>query len=772
MPISKIKNAKKRKRKNKTYTFCDVSINFIIINSIFLKSNIEKVKRAVQRIFDGNVKKILNPKQVAAKLEVDSTQGRDEIILAMKLLVKDGALEEVSPGKYISVFKHHFIEGKVEMTQRGTAYVIPDEGGDDILITSENLNTALDRDRVKINLFAKRGGDKQTGEVVEVTKRNRMEFVGVVQLSFNHAFLVPDDKKMYTDIFIPLDKISNAKNGDKAIAKITEWSLEHKNPIGEIIEVIGRPGNHETEMHAIVAEFGFSYKFPQEVEREANKISDKITKEEISSRRDFRKITTFTIDPDDAKDFDDALSIQKLPDGNWEIGVHIADVSHYVKPGTLLDEEAYERGTSIYLVDRTIPMLPEKLSNGLCSLRPQEEKLTFSVVFKMNDAAELLDVWYGKTIIFSDRRFSYEEAQQCIESGVGDFAPEINTLNGLAKIMREQRFKNGAVNFETEEVKFKLDENFKPVGIYKKIRKDAHKLIEEFMLLANKKVAEYGHSGAKQRTFVYRVHDLPNEEKLKLFSTFASRFGYVIRMQSQKAISQSMNELLANVEGKPEQNLLQQQAIRTMAKAFYTTKKTGHYGLAFDYYSHFTSPIRRYPDLLAHRLLFEYLNKGKSADADKYETMCKHSSEMESKSSEAERASVRYKQVEYIKDFIGEEFQGIISGVTEWGIYVEITQYKCEGMIRLSNLADDFYEYDEHNLCIVGRRTRKKYQLGDIVEVVVKEADVLKRQVSLDIVGNVISRNLRADGPNRKSKRRDEHRKKQQHSKGNKKGRR
>lgn len=735
-----------------------------------MKSNIEKVKRSVQRVFDGNVKKILNPKQVAAKLDIDSTQGRDEIILAMKLLVKEGVLEEVSPGKYISVFKHQFIEGRIELTQRGAGYVIPDEGGDDIMISSENLNTALDRDHVKVNLFAKRVGDKPTGEVVEVLKRNRMEFVGVLQLSFNHAFLICDDKKMYTDIFIPLDKIGKAKNGDKVIAHITDWTLEHKNPFGEIIEVLGRPGYHETEMHAIIAEFGFSFKFTEEVEKEANKISEKITKEEIASRRDFRKITTFTIDPDDAKDFDDALSIQKLSDGTWEIGVHIADVSHYVKPGTLLDDEAFERGTSVYLVDRTIPMLPEKLSNGVCSLRPHEEKLTFSVVFKMDDNAELLDVWFGKTVIFSDRRFSYEEAQQCIESGVGDYAPEINTLNELAKKLRELRFRNGAVNFETEEVKFKLDENFKPIGIYKKVRKDAHKLIEEFMLLANKKVAEYGHNGSKQRTFVYRVHDLPNEEKLKLFSTFASRFGYTIRMQSQKAISQSMNELLAKVEGKPEQNLLQQQAIRTMAKAFYTTKKTGHYGLAFDFYSHFTSPIRRYPDLLAHRLLFDYLNKGKSANADKYETMCKHSSEMETKAAEAERASVRYKQVEYIKDFIGEEFQGIISGVTEWGMYVEISQYKCEGMIRLSNLADDFYEYDQHNLCIVGRRTRKKYQLGDIIEVVVKDADVLKRQVSLDIVGNVLSRNLKPGEPNRRSKRREEHRKKK--SKGNKKGRR
>lgn len=740
-----------------------------------MKNNhIEKIKRAVQKVFDGNVKKILNPKQVASKLELTSSEDRDAVILAMKLLVKEEFLEEVSPGKYISVFKHKFIEGKMEMTQRGTAYVIPEGGGDDILITSEFLNTALDKDRVKVNLFAKRG-EKQTGEVVEVIERYRDEFVGVVQLSFNHAFLVPDDKKMYTDIFIPLDKVNKAKNGDKAIARINEWTLEHKNPIGEIIEVIGKPGQHETEMHSIIAEFGFSYKFSEEVEKDAQKIPDKISKEEIAKRRDFRKITTFTIDPDDAKDFDDALSLQKLDNGNWEIGVHIADVSHYVKTGTLLDEEAYERGTSVYLVDRTIPMLPEKLSNGVCSLRPQEEKLTFSAVFEMNDNAELINQWFGKTVIYSDRRFAYEEAQHRIETNEGDFANEINILNRLAKKLREERFKNGAVNFETEEVKFKLDENFKPIGIFKKVRKDAHKLIEEFMLLANKKVAEYGHHAGKgkHRTFVYRVHDLPNEEKLRLFSSFASRFGYIIHTQSQRAISQSMNELLAKVEGKPEQNLLQQQAIRTMAKAFYTTKKTSHYGLAFDFYSHFTSPIRRYPDLLAHRLLFEYLHNGKSPDAEKYEVMCKHASEMETKAAEAERASVRFKQVEYIKQFIGEEFQGIISGVTEWGIYVEITEYKCEGMIRLSNLADDFYEYDEHNLCIIGRRTRKKYQLGDIVEVVVKDADTLKRQVNLDIVGNVVSaRNLRRAEPNRKDRRRNEKKKQDKGKRGNPKGKR
>jgi ribonuclease R len=731
-----------------------------------LKSkSIEQLKKKITRLFSGNNKKILNPKQVASMLEIHSTQQKDEVILAMKLLSKEGILEEVSPGKYITVFKHDFIYGKVEMTQRGSAYVVPEEGGTDIFIGSEFLNTALDRDKVKVTVFAHSKGSKPTGEVVEVLERYRKSFVGQVQMSANYAFVVCDDKKMYADIFIPKDKINGAKNGDKVVASITEWTVEQRNPFGEITEVLGKPGNHHTEMHAIVAEFGFASKFPEEVEHEAEAISDKISSAEIKTRRDFRNITTFTIDPEDAKDFDDALSIQKKGDNRWEIGVHIADVSHYVKPGTRLDDEAYERATSVYLVDRTIPMLPEKLSNGLCSLRPNEDKLTFSAVFELDENGQILSEWFGKTIIHSIRRFTYEEAQERIETGKGDLSEEINLLNRIALKMREERYQSGAMNFETEEVKFILDESFKPVGIYKKVRKEAHKLIEEFMLLANRKVAEYGHhtNKGKPRTFVFRVHEPPNDEKLKLFGVFASRFGYAIRTQSHKAIAQSMNELLAKVEGKPEQNLLQQQAIRTMAKAFYTTKKTGHYGLSFDYYSHFTSPIRRYPDLLAHRLLFDYLNDNKGPSADAYEEMCKHSSEMETRAAEAERASVRYKQVEYIKDYIGQSFNGIISGVTEWGIYVEITEYKCEGMIRLSSLADDYYEFDDQNQWIVGRNSRKKYQLGDLVQVLVKNADTIKRQVDLEMLDTMHVSNKKAnhtEGKNRYQRRHDEKSKK------------
>lgn len=701
------------------------------------ETNLKFVRKETEKLFAHNRKKSFNYKQVAAVLDISSTEGKNHIIRTLKAMEKEGLIEEVMPGKYLAVFVPHFITGRMELTQRGAGFVIPDEAGtDDIYIAAENLNTALHGDKVKVNLFNRKSGNRPEGEVVEVTERKRNEFVGILEMAHNYAFVSPDDKRIPVDIFIPSGKMLKAKNGDKVLARVTEWDGERKNPTGEVIEVLGKPGDHNTEMHAIIAEFGFDLKFPEEVEREAQKIPEKITKDEIAKRRDFRKITTFTIDPEDAKDFDDALSIQPTDDGNWEIGVHIADVSHYVTPGDLLDQEAYERGTSVYLVDRTIPMLPEKLSNGVCSLRPREEKLTFSAVFKMNDRGDVLDHWLGKTVIYSDRRFSYEEAQERIETGEGDFAGEIITMNNIALILREKRFKNGAVNFETEEVKFKLDENFKPTGIYKKVRKEAHKMIEEFMLLANRTVAESVHkmkSQNKPKTFVYRVHEPPSEEKLKLFNMFASRFGLSIQTNSQKAISTSFNNLLNEVEGKPEQNIVQSMAVRSMMKAYYTTTKTSHYGLAFDYYTHFTSPIRRYPDLLAHRLLFSYLHKGKSANEKEYEEKCKHSSQMEVQAAEAERASVRYKQVEYIKDFVGEQFKGIISGVTEWGIYVEITDYKCEGMVRMANLTDDFYEYDAANQWIIGRRSKKIYQLGGELDVIVKNADLQRRQIDLEM---------------------------------------
>lgn len=712
------------------------------------EKNLKTVRKEMERFFAANSKKAFNYKQIGAALNIESTEGKNYIIRTLKQMEKDGMIDEVMPGKYLALLTTHFITGRLEITQRGAGFVIPEEGSgttDDIYIGSENLNTGLHGDTVKINLFAKRSGSRVEGEVVEVLKRKREEFVGVVELGHNYAFVSPDDKRVPIDIFIPEGKINKAKNGEKVVARVVDWSNEHKNPIGEIIEILGKPGDHNTEMHAIIAEYGFANKFPGAVEKEAEKIPDVITKDEIAKRRDFRKITTFTIDPEDAKDFDDALSIEEVEDGIYEIGVHIADVSHYVTPDTVLDAEAFERATSVYLVDRTIPMLPEKLSNGVCSLRPQEEKLTFSAVFKMTLEGEILDKWIGKTVIYSDRRFAYEEAQDRIESKVGDFAKEINILNDIALILRKARFKNGAVNFETEEVKFKLDENYKPIGIFKKVRKDAHKMIEEFMLLANRTVAEFVHKmkGEKQpKTFVYRVHEPPSEEKLKLFNLFAARFGLSIQTTSQKAISTSFNDLLNDVEGKPEQNIVQNMAVRSMMKAYYSTKKTSHYGLAFDFYTHFTSPIRRYPDLMAHRLLFSYLNKGKSANEAEYEEKCKHSSQMEIQAADAERASVKYKQVEYIKQFIGEQFDGIISGVTEWGIYVEITEYKCEGLVRLANLTDDFYDYDEFNQWIIGRRTRKIFQLGGEIKVTVKQADLQKRQIDLDVVEVAAARRI------------------------------
>lgn len=720
------------------------------------KINLDRLKKQVQQVFGEAGRKILNYKQVARRLEIDGSEMRNEILKAMKLLEAEGVIEEIDAGRYVSVFIHHFITGVVDMTQSGNAYVKSSEGGDDIFIHTDFKNTALHGDTVKVSLLAHQTHGKQTGEIVEVLKRSKDQYVGVLQVHYNYAFLIPDDKKMHTNIFIPADKLNKAKNGEKATVRILEWTPENENPIGEVVSVLGKPGQHETEMNAIVIEYGFDPSFPPAVEKEAERIPDKIPASEIKLRKDFRKTLTFTIDPEDAKDFDDALSFKLLPNGNYEIGIHIADVSHYIPEGGQLDEEALKRATSVYLVDRTIPMLPEKLSNGVCSLRPNEDKLTFSVVVEMNEQAEVLNTWFGKTIIHSVRRFTYEEAQERLESGEGDLATELNILNKLAKILKEKRFKKGAISFETQEVKFRLDENFKPKELFIKIRKDAHKLIEEFMLLANRKVAEYGFGlgkGEKKKTFVYRIHEEPNEDKLRMFNIFAARFGLKIEMQSQKSIASSFNALLDKLEGKPEQNLVQSQAIRTMSKAYYGTKKSMHYGLAFEHYTHFTSPIRRYPDLMVHRLLFAYLNQGPSANEAHYEEMCKQSSAMEVKAADAERASVRYKQVEYIADFVGYEFDGLISGVTDWGIYVEISQYKAEGMIRLTNLQDDYYDYDETNQWIIGRRTRRKFQLGDTIKVIVTAADIFKRTIDLALADDKVKKQFIKGWQEEKSRR-------------------
>ncbi|MBS7565054.1 ribonuclease R [Mucilaginibacter sp. Bleaf8] len=692
----------------------------------------------VLNVFEKNGKEILNYKQVSGRLNIDDTESRRTILEILKEEAQKETLKEVAPGKFQLLELKTFVEGRVDMTTDGSAFIVTDdEFENDIYVAPRKLRTALHGDRVRIYVYAKSKGKRKEGEVIEILQRAKMEFTGIVKLSERFAFLVPDDRKMLQDIFIPLSDLNDAKNGMKAVAEITEWPAGAKNPVGRIKSVLGVQGENNTEMNAILAEYGFPLSFPDEVERESEEIPEEITQEEIAKRRDFREVLTFTIDPVDAKDFDDAISFKSLEDGNYEIGVHIADVAHYIIPDSALDKEAYERGTSVYLVDRVIPMLPERLSNGLCSLRPHEDKLCFSAVFEMDAEGRVLSEWFGKTIIHSDRRFAYEDVQQIIETGEGDYAQEIKQLNEIAYKLREQKFKHGAISFETTEVKFKLDEQGKPVGVYVKERKDAHKLIEDFMLLANRKVAEFVSKkgkGKKKYTFVYRAHDAPNPETLGNFAQFAARFGYRINMKSDREIAKSLNHLMHDVEGKKEQNVLTQLAIRSMAKAIYTTKSSSHYGLAFDHYTHFTSPIRRYPDVMVHRLLLHYLEGGQSANADHYEVLCKHSSEMEKKAADAERASVKYKQAEYLQDNIGSVYNGVISGVTEWGMYVQIIENNCEGMIRLRDISDDFYTLDEKNYAIIGQRKKKAYQLGDEVQIKVKNVDLVKKQIDFSLI--------------------------------------
>lgn len=693
----------------------------------------------VQEVFANNLTQIFNYKQISAKLNIDDNDTRqiiNEIIVELK---NKGILDEPDKGKYQLKAKPNHVDGIIDMAQNGSAYLMVDGMDEDIFIAPRKLRNALHGDKVKVFVYAKRNGKYLEGEVLEIIERAKVEFTGTIQLLPKFAFLIPDNKKMLHDIFIPLDSLNGAEDGDKAVAKITEWPLNAKNPIGEIISVLGKQGLNSTEMNAVLAEYGFPLEFPKAVEKESKDIDSNISKEEISKRRDFRDTLTFTIDPFDAKDFDDAISFKKLSNNTFEIGVHIADVSHYVRPNTALDLEAANRGTSVYLVGKVIPMLPEKLSNELCSLRPNEDKLTFSAVFTMDLKGNVLDQWFGRTIIHSKRRFTYEEVWEILQSGKGDHAEELIILNDIAYKLRDARFKNGAINFETTEVKFKLDESGKPIGVYVKERNDAHKLIEDFMLLANRKVAEFIATKGKKKnslSFVYRVHDAPNEDVLAGFAKFAARFGYKVNTKSHSEISKSMNQLMTDVEGKKEQNVLTQLAIRSMAKAIYTTKKTSHYGLAFDYYTHFTSPIRRYPDVMAHRLLQHYLDAKPSVDAEELEKQCLHSSQMEKRAADAERLFIKYKQAEFLTEQVGETFTGIISGVTEWGIYVEIIENKCEGMIRLRDINDDFYVLDQENYCIIGQRFKRKYQLGDEVQIKVKKVELAKKQIDFELITN------------------------------------
>ncbi|WP_165044069.1 ribonuclease R [Dysgonomonas sp. ZJ709] len=696
------------------------------------------IANAVINFFNKNSGDSFSPKQVNEKLGFTRSAERQIVQNIMHSLIEDAFIVETSQGKYKSNNRGILLEGSFERRSNGKNFFVPEDGNPNIFVAERNSMHAMNGDRVRIQVLAQARGRDPEGEVIDILERKQNRFVGTLDVQKQFAFLVMDSKILANDIFIPKENLQNGQDGDKAIVEIVEWPQKAKNPIGKVIDILGKPGDNNTEMNAILAEFGLPYKYPKAVEEAANQISDVITEEEIARREDFRQTTTFTIDPRDAKDFDDALSIKKLSNGNWEVGVHIADVTHYVREGDIIDKEGEERATSIYLVDRTVPMLPEHLSNGLCSLRPNEEKLCYAAIFEMDENADIKNHRITRTVINSDRRFTYEEAQDIIEGGEGDFKEEILKLDQLAKKLRGKRFSDGAIAFDRHEVRFEIDEKGKPISVYFKYAKDSNKLIEEFMLLANRTVAEFVGKvpeGKHAKTFVYRIHDWPNNEKMENLSEFIRRFGYKIQTTGDKmAVSKSINHLLEQVTGKPEENLISTIAIRAMAKAIYSTVNIGHYGLAFDYYTHFTSPIRRYPDMMVHRLLTEYLHGGKSVSKQLYEDKCKHSSDMEQLAANAERASIKYKQVEFMSDKLGQVFDAVISGITEWGLYAEINENKCEGMIPIRDLDDDFYEFDEKNYCLRGRRNKRKYQLGDAIKVKVARTNLERKQLDFALV--------------------------------------
>ncbi|GAA4802131.1 ribonuclease R [Litoribaculum gwangyangense] len=695
-----------------------------------------------------------NYKQIAAKIGVNDASSRNQIIKKLRDLQGKQEIEEVERGKFKAVINTEYHKGILDLSARGSGYIICEDFDDDVYVASNNINKGLDGDEVEFYLYKRRKRGKLEGEITQILKRAKSEYVGVIQMQKNNnfAFVVPDNTKMYKDIFVPINKTLKAEDGDKVLVKLEDWPEKADSPYGKVLQVLGKPGEHNTEIHSILAEYGLPYEFPFEVEDFANKIDTSITPEEIAKRRDMRQTLTFTIDPKDAKDFDDALSFKELGNGLYEIGIHIADVSHYVKEGTVLDDEAYERATSIYLVDRVVPMLPEILSNNACSLRPHEEKYTFSAVFQINDKAEVKNQWFGRTVTYSDARFAYEEAQAVIESKTNHIPQEVSLtgkayktdeaianailkMDTLAKIMRRQRMKNGAISFDKVEVKFDLDDQANPTGVFFKTSKDANKLIEEFMLLANKKVAEFIGKQSPKKTFVYRIHDEPDDSKLAALQNILGRFGYKLNFKDRKTTTASLNNLLKEVNGKKEQNLVDTLAIRSMSKAEYSTHNIGHYGLAFDYYSHFTSPIRRYPDVMAHRLLQYYIDGGKSANEEVFEEKCQHSSDMENLATKAERDSIKYMQIRFMEDHKDEEFVGVISGVTDWGIYVEIISNKCEGMVSVRDMKDDHYAFDQDHYAMIGRNTKTMYQLGDEVVVKVKNTDLVKKHLDFNLIG-------------------------------------
>ena len=710
------------------------------------KKTVKNYSESILTILKQDRNKLFNHKQIASKLGVNDASSRNQIIKNLHKLTNHKEIEEVERGKFKILTSTEYFIGTIDMASRGNAYVISEDFEEDIFIPSNNRNKALHGDTVELYIYKRSKNGKKEGEVTQIIKRKRSEYVGTIQLNDKFSFVVPDSNKMPVDIFVPLSKTMKAEDGDKVLVTFEDWPDKADCPNGTIIKILGKPGEHNTEIHSILAEYGLPNEFPLEVENFANNINTSITEEEILKRRDMRSTLTFTIDPKDAKDFDDALSFKELPNGNFEVGIHIADVSHYLQEGTILDDEAYERATSVYLVDRVVPMLPEVLSNNACSLRPNEEKYTFSAVFEINNKAGIENQWFGRTVTYSDARFAYEEAQHIIETESCNIPKDISItkktyettilikdsiikLNELAKIMRKKRMTEGAISFDKVEVKFNLDGTSNPVGVFFKTSKEANKLIEEFMLLANKKVAEFIGKQPTKKTFIYRTHDEPNEVKLQGLQRIVSQFGHQLNFKNRATTTNSLNTLLKNVKGTKEQNLVDTLTIRCMSKAEYSTKNIGHYGLAFDYYSHFTSPIRRYPDVMVHRLLQYYLDGNKTTNQDFYEEKCRHSSNMESLATKAERDSIKYMQVKYMQDHKEDTFLGVISGVTEWGMYVEIIENKCEGMIRIRDIKGDFYKFSSEEHALIGDRTTIKHQLGDQVEVRVKKADLLKKHL-------------------------------------------
>lgn len=689
-------------------------------------------------LFQTKSGEVLNLKYIFAELNLNTHPLKMLCMDILYEMLSDDYISEVEKGKYKLNTRGTEMVGTFLRKSNGKNSFIPDGSEESIFVAERNSAHAMNGDRVRIAFYAKCKNREAEGEVIEILERANTNFVGTLEVSKAYAFLITENRTLANDIFIPKDKLKGGKTGDKAVVKITEWPEKAKNPIGQVIDILGVAGDNTTEMHAILAEFGLPYIYPKAVEEAADKIPAEISEEEIAKREDFRNVTTFTIDPKDAKDFDDALSIRKMKDGLWEIGVHIADVSHYVKEGSIIDKEAEKRATSVYLVDRTIPMLPERLCNFICSLRPNEEKLAYSVIFDITDKGEVKDSRIVHTVIKSDRRFTYEEAQNIIETKEGDYKEEVLAMDRIAKILREKRYSAGAINFDRYEVKFEIDEKGKPINVYFKYSKDANKLVEEFMLLANKTVAEkIGKvpAGKNPKVLPYRIHDLPDPDKLDNLSQFIARFGYKLRTSGTKTdISKSINHLLDDVQGKNEENLIETVSIRAMQKAKYSVHNIGHYGLAFDYYTHFTSPIRRFPDLMVHRLLTRYLEGGRTASETKYEELCVHSSDMEQIAANAERASVKYKQVEFMSERLGQIYDGVISGITEWGLYVELNENKCEGMVPIRDLDDDYYEFDEKNYCLRGRKKNRTYSLGDSITIKVARANIEKKQLDFALV--------------------------------------